>query len=344
MYQALNTLFVMTQGAYVHLDHDTVRVEVEDATRLQIPLHHIGGIVVFGEVRLSTSLLHRCAEDGRIVVFMGRTGRFKARLVGPTSGNVLLRRAQHLALADSAKTLGIARNIVAGKVQNARQVLLRGAREADGDADTERLQEAAQTLARLIVQLGGTQTLDEARGIEGNAARAYFGVLDLIIRPDDRPTFRMNGRTRRPPQDRINAIMSFLYALALNDCVGAAEAVGLDPQVGFLHGLRPGRPALGLDLLEEIRPVIADRLVLTLVNRHQVTDRHFESHAGGAVYLSEEGRKEVAAAFQRRKQEEITHPVLGSSIPIGLIPHVQARLLARHLRKDLEEYVPFLYR
>lgn len=343
MQQILNTLFVMTQGTYVHLDHETVRVELDGETRLQVPLHHLGGMVCFGDIRLSTALLHRCAEAGWVVVLMSRTGRFKGRLVGPTSGNVLLRRAQHLALADPVKTLRIARNIVAGKIQNSRQILLRGAREAEG-GDAGRLQDAAQILARLLAQLEKANTLDEVRGMEGGAARAYFDVLDLLVGPEDRSTFRLNGRSRRPPQDRINAMMSFLYALVLNDCVGAVEAVGLDPQIGFLHGLRPGRPALGLDLLEEFRPVLADRLALTLINRHQVADKHFELHPGGAVYLSEEGRKEVAAAFQRRKQEEITHPTLDQAVPLGLVPHVQARLLARHLRKDLEEYLPFLYR
>jgi CRISPR-associated protein Cas1 len=343
VHQILNTLYVMTQGAYAHLDHETLRVEVQGETQLQVPLHHLGAVVCFGDVLVSPALIHRCGEDGRSLVFLDRNGRFKARVEGPTTGNVLLRRAQHQALSDPHKPVLIARNLVAGKVQNARQVVLRGAREASDPQDAERLEETAKTLAGVLSRLEASEDLDHLRGLEGEAARAYFGVLDRMVR-EDREAFQLDGRSRRPPLDRMNALLSFLYALLLNDCVSAVEGIGLDPQVGFLHALRPGRPALALDLMEELRAILADRLALTLVNRRQITKEDFTDRPGGAVHLGDEGRKEVVVAYQKRKQDEIQHPVLDQKVPLGLVPHVQARLMARHLRGDLDEYTPFLYR
>jgi CRISPR-associated endonuclease Cas2 len=232
---------------------------------------------------------------------------------------------------------------VAGKIRNARQVILRGARETDDPDDIASLEACAQSMRRSLASLEASMDLDHIRGLEGDAARVYFGVLDRMVR-EDRDAFRLNGRNRRPPLDRMNALLSFLYTILLSDCVAAAEGVGLDPQVGFLHALRPGRPALALDLMEELRAVLADRLALTLVNRRQVTQKHFELRPGGAVLLTENGRKEVVVAYQKRKQDEVLHPVLEQKVPLGLVPHVQARLLARHLRGDLEHYLPFLYR
>lgn len=343
MHQLQNTLYITTEGAYVRLDHDTLKVEVEKETKLQIPLHHIGGVVCFGDVLLSPAAMHRCAEDGRFIVLLDRNGQFKARVEGPASGNVLLRCAQHEAMVDSSRTLALARTIVAGKIQNSRQILLRGAREAGDPADGAALREAGEALANALLRLPGCEGLDVVRGIEGESARAYFGAFDRMVR-EDRDSFRLDGRNRRPPTDPMNALLSFLYALLLNDCVAAAQGVGLDPQVGFLHALRPGRPGLGLDLMEELRSVLADRLALTLINRKQVAAKHFVTRSGGAVYLQEDGRKDVIVAYQKRKQEEITHPVLEQKMPMGLIPHVQARLLARVLRGDLEAYPPYLYR
>lgn len=343
MHQILNTLYVLTQRAYLHLDHDTVKVSVGRETKLQVPLHHLGAVCCIGDVAASTALLHRCADDGRSVVFLDQGGRFKARLEGPVSGNVLLRRAQHVALSDPAKALLIARHIVAGKVQNARQVLLRGAREAALAEDTAALQEAAGHLAESLPRVEGGADLDGLRGVEGDAARAYFAVFSRLVK-EGRETFRFEGRTRRPPRDPMNGLLSFLYTLLLSDCVAAAEGVGLDPQVGYLHALRPGRPALGLDLMEELRSVLADRLALTLVNRRQVGAKDFEERPGGAWSLTEAGRRAVVTAYQQRKQEEVLHPVADQRVPLGLIPHVQARLLARHLRGDLEYYPPYLYR
>jgi CRISPR-associated protein Cas1 len=343
MRELLNVLYVQTQGAVLHLEHDTVRVAVEGETKLRAPLLRLGGIVAFGQVTLTPFLIQRCAEDGRSLVWLDRNGRFKARVEGPVRGNVLLRRAQHLALSDRKRTAQIARQVVAGKVQNCRQVLLRSARDlACVDSDSP-LAVAADYLARILSRLKGVQGIDEIRGAEGEAARAYFGVFGHMIR-GDRPEFVPDGRTRRPPRDRANAILSFLYALVRGECASALEGVGLDPQVGYLHALRPGRPSLALDLMEEFRPVLADRLAVTLINRRQLRPEHFEFAPGGAVLLTDEGRKTVIVAYQKRKEEEIQHRVLRQKLPIGLAPHVQARLLARHLRNDLKTYPPFLYR
>jgi CRISPR-associated protein Cas1 len=343
MHQLLNTLYVMTENSYLRLDHDTLKVNVEKETKLQVPLHHLGGVICFGDVLLSPALMRRCGEDGRSLVLLDRNGRFKARLEGPVSGNVLLRRAQHEWSTNAEKSLGIAKKIVAGKIQNSRQVLMRAAREAADAKDEEALRKSAAALADSLSRIPHCDDIDQLRGFEGESARAYFNCFDRMVL-EDRESFRLDGRNRRPPLDPMNALLSFLYAMLTNDCVAAAEGVGLDPQVGFLHVLRPGRPALALDLMEELRAVLADRLALTLVNRQQVTAANFEDRPGGAVYLGEEGRKAVVVAYQTRKQEEILHPLLEQKVPLGLVPHVQARLLARVLRGDMEDYVPFLYR
>jgi CRISPR-associated protein Cas1 len=343
MHQVLNTLYVMTQGTYAHLDHDTVRLEVERETVLRVPLLQLGGIVCFGNTLISPMLMHRCAEDGRAVVLLDRNGRFKARVEGPVSGNVLLRQAQYAALATEARALEIARCCAAAKLQNSRQVILRAAREAVDPVDATLLGEAAAIIAQELAAVALCSDLDMLRGCEGTAARAYFAVFDLMIR-DDRAAFAMRGRSRRPPLDRTNAVLSFCYTLVLADCVAALAGVGLDPQVGFLHALRPGRPALGLDLLEEFRAPVADRLALTLINRRQLQREDFDEQPGGAVYLSDTGRRTVVVAYQERKKEEVPHRMLGTKIPLGLVPHVQARLLARHLRGDLAHYPAFLIR
>ncbi|MBI5588767.1 MAG: type I-C CRISPR-associated endonuclease Cas1 [Deltaproteobacteria bacterium] len=342
MKQLLNTLYVMTQGAYLTLDHETVKVEVEGKTQLQVPLHHLGAIFTVGNVMMSPFLIERSAEDGRAVVLLDRNGRFIARIIGKTTGNVLLRQAQYEAVMDECRSARIAKNIVAGKLQNARQILLRSAREAEDREVEERLRQAAAVHADTVNALQKSNNVDETRGFEGESANAYFDVFDLMVR-EDRATFKMSGRNRRPPRDPINALLSFLYTLLLNDCVSALEGVGLDPQMGFLHALRPGRPSLALDLMEELRPVLGDRLALTLINLRQVTKNDFEERTGGAVYLNETGRKTVIAAYQKRKQDEHAHPVLSEKVPFGLMPHIQSRLLARHLRGDTDAYTPVLY-
>jgi CRISPR-associated protein Cas1 len=345
--QLLNSLYVTTPESYLRLDNDTVRVSVEEETRLRVPLHHLQAVVCFGRVGVSLPLLHRLADDGIAFVMLDENGRFKARLEGAVSGNILLRRAQHAQSLDDAFCLVAARAFIAGKVRNCRQLLLRGARESRSPDDISSLTRGAQALAASLRALPLATDLDSLRGHEGEAARQYFDCLPRLIRPDLRESFPMTGRTRRPPRDRLNALLSFLYSMWMNDCRSALEAAGLDPQAGFLHAVRPGRAALALDLMEEMRP-FADRLALTLVNRSQLTADDFESREGGAVSLTTAGRKTVIVAYQDRKREEIQHPVLAQPIPLGLVPLVQARLLARSIRRELDEagapaaYVPFL--
>jgi CRISPR-associated protein Cas1 len=343
MKQLLNTLYVMTQGAYVCLDHETVKVEVGGKLQMQVPLHHLGAIVTFGNVMLSPFIMGRCADDGRAVVILDYNGRFKCRVVGKSHGNVLLRQAQYEAVRDRERAALIARNIVAGKVKNSREILMRGAREGANEEENGALRKAADLLADALFHLKETADIDQVRGLEGESAHAYFTVFDTMVKEEERGGFRMHGRNRRPPLDPMNGLLSFLYTLLLNDCITAVEGVGLDAQMGFLHALRPGRPSLGLDLMEEFRPVLADRLALTLINRRQITGGHFEVRPGGATYLNDAGRKEVVSAYQKRKQDEFLHPILDEKVPFGLLPHVQARLLARHLRGDLEQYTPVLY-
>jgi CRISP-associated protein Cas1 len=343
MRQILNTLYVMTQRSYLRLDHETLRLETDGHVRLNVPMHHLGGVVLFGNVMMTPMAMHRCAEDGRAVVLLDENGRFKGRLEGPQSGNVLLRRAQHETLSNRERVVAVARCLVAGKIHNSRSVLLRAAREADGEDHSRTIRDAAEALACALRSLPAATEPDQVRGIEGQAAKVYFSVFGSVVRVE-RETFRLDGRTRRPPRDPMNALLSFLYALLLTDCVAGVEAVGLDPQVGYLHVLRPGRPALALDVMEELRPLLADRVAFTLVNRRQVTARHFETRPGGAVFLAPDARKEVVSEYQRRKQEEVTHPELGQKMPLALVPFVQARILARWIRGDLEEYVPFVPR
>jgi len=343
MKQLLNTLYVMTQGAYLSLDHETVRVEVNGELKLQVPLHHLGSIVTMGNVMISPFFLGKCADDGRAVVILDRNGRFKCRMVGKTGGNVLLRQAQYQAAMDEERTKSLAAAMTAGKVKNSRNVLMRSAREADCPEEEKRLRKAAEVHAHTLFRLKEPRDTDHVRGLEGESAAAYFEAFPLMMKPAEREKLPMNGRNRRPPLDPVNALISFLYTLLLNDCISALEGVGLDPQMGFLHVPRPGRPSLGLDLLEEFRSFLADRLAITLINRKQITADHFEPRPGGAVYLNDTGRREVVAAWQKRKQEEVEHPLLAEKAPIGMLPHVQARLLARHLRGDLEAYVPYVY-
>jgi CRISPR-associated protein Cas1 len=339
--QLLNTLYVTQPESYLHLDNDTLRVEIEHETRLRVPLHHLSAVVCFGHVMVSPILMHRLADEGKSLVLLDGHGRFKARLEGPVSGNVLLRQAQHRHGASAVFCLAAAKSFIAGKLKNCRQVLLRGARENGRAEDSEPLADTAKELGRAIARLEHAPDMDAVRGIEGDAAKRYFAVLGLMVRPETRAIFTPNGRTRRPPLDRMNALLSFLYAMVMNDVRSALESVGLDPQMGLLHALRPGRAALALDLMEEFRPLLADRLALTLVNRRQVGADDFDEHPGGAVTLRADARRTVVTAYQERKQETLTHPILGSSMALGLAPFVQARLLARTVRGDAEVYLPF---
>ena len=341
--QLLNTLYVTLPDAFLRLDNDTLRVEVERESRLQVPLHHLTSVVCLGNVGFTTPLAHRLAEAGIALVLLDANGRFKARLEGPVAGNILLRQAQHAKAADPAFALDTARACVAGKIKNARQVLLRGARESKQAVEAAQLARGADDLAAALRGLPQAATLDEVRGVEGDAARRYFERLPLLVRPDAREDFRMDGRTRRPPRDRFNALLSFLYSMWMNDCRSACEAAGLDPQLGFLHAVRPGRAALALDLMEELRAQ-AERLALTLINRGQLSTRDFVQREGGAVLLDGDARKSVVVAYQERKKDELAHPLLAQPLPLGLVPLVQARLLARAIRGDTEGYLPFVPR
>jgi CRISPR-associated protein Cas1 len=339
--EILNTLYVTHPQSYVRLENDTVRVELKEETLGRVPLHHLGSIVLMGAASISPKLLERCAEDGRSVTLLDHAGRFKCRIEGKTSGNVLLRKAQYETFADPERGKRVARNFVAGKIRNSRRNLLRGARETRRDDDREALRSAADALEALLGLLPEAESLDDARGIEGRAAAVYFDAFGaMITAPSEDFSFRL--RSRRPPKDRVNALLSFLYALLTQDCVSACEGTGLDPQFGFLHALRPGRPSLALDLMEEFRPSLADRLALTLINRRQLKPEHFDDRPGGSVLLNDEGRKLALTAYQTRKQEETPHLLVKERVPMGLVPHLQARLLARHLRGDLNAYPPFV--
>jgi CRISPR-associated protein Cas1 len=327
----------------VRLDHDAVRVDVDDEMRLRLPLLSLSGIVMFGHISMTSKVLERFSEDGKSVVWLDNRGRFRARVEGRVRGNVLLRRAQHLALSDPDQTLDIARQIVAGKIQNARQVLLRGARETKQVPNATNLETAAVRLASSLDRLRSITTLDQIRGIEGEAARTYFEAMPSLVKVD-RSSLAPKGRSKRPPRDPANSVLSFLYALLRVEYEAALEGVGLDPQVGYLHTLRPGRPALALDLMEELRPVVADRLALSLINRRQLQKKHFDRQLGGKVLMTDDGRRTVIDAYQRRKNDLVTHRVLAKQVPIRVLPHVQARLLARHLRGDLLRYPPFHWR
>jgi len=337
MRELLNTLYIQTQDTYASLKNDTIVVEHDGEVKLRVPLHHLNAVYAFGVVHISLPLLKKCAEEGKAVVLLEENGRFKARVTGKANGNVLLRRDQWLAHFSFSKTSDIARRIIAAKLQNTRQVLLRAAR----DHDVLALRECAQVHASILGLLEETRDVEILRGHEGLAAQHYFETFQQMIRVPGND-FKFNGRTRRPPRDRVNTLLSFLYSLGTTDCVGALEGVGLDPQCGYLHVLRPGRPALALDLIEEFRSVIFDRLALRLMNRKEVVAADFEGRQGGSWSLTSEGRRKVFTAYQERKKEEVAHPLLKAKVPVGLLFHLQARLLARHLRGDLEAYTPYL--
>jgi CRISPR-associated protein Cas1 len=340
----LNTLYVTTEGASLRKDGENLVAEVEGQERARVPLHMLASVVIFGGIFLSPALIQACAEAGISIALLDRAGRFQARIEGPVTGNVLLRRAQYRA---SDAPLEIVRSFVLGKISNQRAVLMRALRDYAGDMPAARADAVTQAVERLasIARRAGlsSQDTNTLRGAEGEAANIYFLVFDDMIRVGE-PEMRFTGRSRRPPLDAVNALLSFLYTLLTHDCRAAAECVGLDPAVGFLHRDRPGRPSLALDLMEELRPVLADRLVLSLINRRQVGGHDFEPRDGGAVLLSEAGRRIVLKAWQERKKEERRHPFLDEAVQLGLVPYVQSQLLARHLRGDLDAYPPWLWK
>ena len=343
MKHLLNTLYVTTQGAYLAREGETVLVRVDGETKLQVPIHTLGSIVCFGQVSVSPPLMGLCAERSVAVSFLTERGRFLARIQGPVSGNVLLRREQYRRADDLEMSAQIARAIVVAKIANCRTVLQRAVRDRPEDESSGKLSQAAEQLAQHLKDLEGPVLLDTVRGKEGDAARRYFSVFDYLITAQ-KEDFFFRERSRRPPLDNINALLSFIYTLLVHDVAAALEGVGLDPAVGYLHRDRPGRPGLALDLMEELRPYLADRLALSLVNRQQVRGKGFQKTESGGVMMNDETRKEVLVTYQKRKQEEIQHPFLGEKIALGLLPHVQALLLARYLRGDLDGYPPFFWR
>ncbi len=340
----LNTLYVFTAGSYLRRDHQTVVIEVDKETRGSVPIHHLDGIAVFGAVTVSCGVVELCAESGVALTYLRESGRLIARIDAPRSGNVLLRREQFRRADDPDACAGLARSFVAGKLQNGRNSLLRAAREADDGGDRSTLELAAARIGQHIEDLPRATTCDAIRGHEGDGARVYFEVLPRMIRPARRSSFPMNGRSRRPPLDAVNSLLSFTYALSRSDCIAGLTAAGLDPDVGFLHADRPGRPSLALDLMEEFRTLVADRLVLTLINRQQLTPKDFVTRDGGAVELTANGRKTLVQAYVARKRDEVTHPMTASTARIGQLPFLQAKLLARCLRGDTPIYFPCILR
>jgi CRISPR-associated protein Cas1 len=339
----LNTLYVTSQGAYLNKEGETVVVNIERETRLRLPIHTLSSIVCFGQVTCSPFLLGHCAEKDVSVSFMTSYGKFLARVQGPVAGNVLLRREQYRRADDLKASARLARMFILGKVTNCRTVMNRVLRDHLAKVDTDAIGLMVHQFARVARNLMHEEDLDNIRGFEGRAANDYFGRFnDLIVAQKEDFTF--NGRSRRPPLDRVNCLLSFLYSLLYHDTRSALETVGLDPAVGFLHRDRPGRLSLALDLMEEFRPVLADRLALSLINLGQVRKKGFRVTESGAVVMEDDTRKTLLIEYQKRKQVEIEHPFIKEKMPLGMLVFAQAQLLSRHLRGDLEEYPPFIWR
>ena len=346
MRRHLNTLYVTSEGAWLTKDGANVVASREKTELGRVPIHTLGGIVCIGRVGMSPPLMGFCAEQSVCVSFLTENGRFLARVEGPVSGNVLLRREQYRRADSRESTTVLVRSFVIGKTLNQRAVIRRALRdhgEAVAEGESAALGAAEIRLTDIARRAERANDADILRGLEGEAAQVYFAVFDHLIR-SQKEAFRFTGRSRRPPLDAMNALLSFLYTLLVHDCRSAAETVGLDPAVGFLHRDRPGRPSLALDLMEEVRPVLADRIALTLINRRQLSASDFRHMENGAVLLADKARKEVLVSYQERKRDELTHPFLGETVTLGLVPHIQAQLLARHLRGDLDAYPPFVWR
>jgi CRISPR-associated protein Cas1 len=346
-----NTLYLTTPGTVLVRDHLTLRVEIEKQTKLAVPIHHLESICAFGQVVITPPAMALCWDHQVAIHYHTENGYLLARVTGSGDTSYLRRRAQYTAADTPAHAWAIARQIIAGKLQNSRTNLLRSKREATGDEDQKKLTFAAREIARLIRQLGQTapppegtklrEALDPIRGTEGIGAKLYFQSFTPMLK-QQRDAFTFSIRTRRPPRDKINCLLSFLYALLRHDCLAALTTAGLDPYVGWLHATRPGRPAAALDLMEEFRPWLADRLAITLVNRQQIEPKHFNEREGGAVEFTDKGRREVIQAWQKRKQAELHHPLFKQEIRLQQLFPIQARLLARHLRGDLPHYLPFI--
>lgn len=343
MKKHLNTLFVTTQGAYLAKERETVLVRLDNETKLRLPIHTLAGIVCFGNVGCSPYLMAHCAENNVGLSFLSEYGRFLARVQGAVSGNVLLRRHQYRLADDQAASAKIAHSCLTGKLANCRTVLQRALRDHGDRIDLDAVNKASHHINYAIKYIHPEMSLDTLRGVEGDSAKVYFNVFDHLILAQ-KTDFCFSSRNRRPPLDKVNCLLSFVYTLLLHDVRSALEGVGLDPQVGFLHRDRPGRPSLALDMMEEFRPFFADRLVLSLINLGKIQKSGFQSSQTGAVLMTEEARKDLLVAYQKRKQVEITHPFLGEKMTIGLLFHIQALLFARYLRDDLDGYPPFVWR
>ena len=343
MRKLLNTLFVLSEDSYLALEGETVTVLSGEEKRGQFPLHTLENILCFSYKGASPALMGKCARDGVNLCFLTPKGKFLARVSGENPGNVLLRRTQYRIADDEAQSCRIARNFIFGKVYNGRRSVERTCRDHALRVDVEALRQASSALASALPAILETDDLDALRGLEGQTAAVYFGAFDGLIL-NQRETFSFTGRSRRPPTDAVNALLSFAYTLLAGACAGALESVGLDAFVGYLHRDRPGRSSLALDLMEELRPVLADRFVISLVNERVVRAEHFDVQPSGAVWLTDEGRKGFLSAWQKRMAEPLTHPYLKEKMAWGLVPYVQALLLARHLRGDLESYPPFLWK
>lgn len=343
MRRLLNTLYVTTPDAYLARERENVLIKVKDEIKFRMPIHNLEGIVCFGYMGASPSLMSLCCENGVALTFLTENGEFLGRVTGKVSGNVLLRRKQYRMADDEKESIRMARRFIVAKIANCRTVLRRGLQDHETESNKEDLTLAVRLLSEMPRKLECAQNLDQIRGIEGESAHIYFSCFNHLITAQ-KDGFYLNERVRRPPTDNTNAMLSFLYTLLVHDTAAALETVGLDPQVGFLHRDRPGRAGLALDLMEELRPYIVDRLVLSLINRKQVDSGGFYKKESGAVVMDTETRKKVITAWQSRKQENITHPFLEEKIPLGLLPYVQAMLLARHMRGDLEDYPPFFWK
>lgn len=340
MRRLLNTLYVTTPESYLTRDGDNIVVKVENEEKFRIPIHNLEGVICFGYMGASPQLMRLCSEHNVGLSFLSPSGRFQARVNGKVRGNVLLRRIQYRIADDDVASLEIARSCIIGKIVNCKTVLARSVRDHGDVVDSKKLRNVDNLLADSLEKALICNSADNLRGIEGNCAKWYFDVFDeLILKQKD--AFFLNERNRRPPLDNMNSILSFLYTLLAHDVESALETVGLDPYVGFFHTDRPGRPSLALDLMEEIRPFLADRLALNLVNLQQIRGSDFMKKENGGVFITDEGRKAILGAWQKRKTEEITHPFLKEKIPVGLIPYVQALLLARYIRNDIDGYPPF---
>lgn len=343
MRKLLNTLYVTSPDSYLALEGENIVILREEEQIFRIPLHNVEGVVAFGYTGASPALMGACAKNNISMTFLTPSGRFLARVTGEVRGNVVLRKEQYHISEDEERALAVAKNIMIGKILNSRNCIERTARDYSMRVDGDKLKAVSSKLKASIDSIQTCKTRDELRGIEGEAAANYFSVFDDMIL-QQKEEFYFHGRNRRPPLDNVNALLSFVYTLLGQNIAAALETVGLDPYVGVMHTDRPGRISLALDLLEELRAVFADRFVLSLINRKMVQAADFMKKENGAVLMGDEARKLVLTQLQKKKQEVITHPFIGEKIEWGLIPYVQALLLARYIRGDLEEYPPFLWK